>query len=53
MFLRKLRSRWSGPYTIGASTPFGEVTQENDYGCEFKVNCQILKLYLRGNTHGE
>ena len=25
-FLGKLKSRWSGPYTIVASTPFGAVT---------------------------
>ena len=28
LFPRKLKSRWSGPYTIVATTPFGVVTQK-------------------------
>ena len=38
LFPGKLRSRWSGPYTVVASTPFGEVTLKADSGCEYKVN---------------
>ena len=47
LFLGKLKSRWSGPYTVVASTPFGAVTLKTDSGSEFKVNGQILKHYLR------
>ena len=46
LFPRKLKSRWSGPYTIVASTPFGLVTLKTDSGSEFKVNGQGLKHYL-------
>ena len=47
LFLGKLNSRWSGPYTVVASTPFGVVTLKTDSGSEFKVNGQRLKHYLR------
>ena len=38
LFPGKLKSRWSGPYTIVASTPFGAVTLKTDSRSEFKVN---------------
>ena len=38
LFPRKLKLRWSGPYTVGASTPFGAVTLKTYSGNEFKVN---------------
>ena len=47
LFPRKLKSRWSGPYTVIKSTPFGVVTLKTDSGSEFKVNSQRLKHYLR------
>ena len=47
LFLRKLKSRWSGPYTVAASTPFGAVTLKTNFGSEFKVNGQRLKHYFR------
>ena len=34
----KLKSRWSGPYTIAAVTTFGVVTLKTNSGDEFKVN---------------
>ena len=34
----KLESRWSGPYTVVTSTPFGVVTLKAESGSEFKVN---------------
>ena len=46
LFLRKLKSRWSGPYIVVASTPFKAVTLKTESGSEFKVNGQILKHYL-------
>ena len=38
MFPGKLKSRWSGPYTVVASTPFGGVTLKTNSGDEFKVH---------------
>ena len=38
LFPGKLKSRWSGPYTVVASTPFGAVTLKTDSGSEFKGN---------------
>ena len=47
LFLGKLQSRWSGPYTVTEVTPFRVVTLRTDSGNEFKVNGQRLKHYLR------
>ena len=47
LFPRKLKSRWSGPYTVIKSTPFEVVTLKTDSESEFKVNSQRLKHYLR------
>ena len=38
LFSRKLRSKWSGTYTVLASTTFGVVTLKTNTGEEFKVN---------------
>ena len=47
LFLGKLKSRWSGPYTVVTSTPFGAaITLKADSRSEFKVNGQGLKHYL-------
>ena len=46
LFLGKLRSKWSGPYTVVASTTFGAVMLKNNAGEEFKVDGQRLKHYL-------
>ena len=43
LFPGKLKSRWSGPYTVVTSTPFGAVTLQAKFGSEFKVNGQRLK----------
>ena len=43
---RKLKSRWSGPYIVLTSTPFGAVTLKDESGSEFKLNGQRLKHYL-------
>ena len=53
LFPGKLKLRWSGPYTVLTSTPFGAVTLKTNSGCEFKVNDQRLKYYLRGNINEE
>ena len=52
-FPGKLKSRWSGPYTVVASTPFGVVTLRTNSGNEFKMNGQRLKHYLGGNINEE
>ena len=39
-FPGKLKSRWSGPYTVVVVTPFGAVTLKTNYGDEFKMNGQ-------------
>ena len=46
LFPGKLKSKWSGPYTVGSSTTFGAVTLRTDAGEEFKVNGQRLKHYF-------
>ena len=46
LFRGKLKSKWSGPYTVVSSNTFGAVTLRNDTGEEFKVNGQRLKHYL-------
>ena len=51
LFPGKLKSRWSGPYTVVASTPFGAVTLKANSGKEFKVNGQRLKYYLGENIN--
>ena len=38
LFLGKLKSRGSGPYTMVTSSPFGAVTLKAESGSEFKVN---------------
>ena len=51
LFSGKLKSRWSGPYTVLTSTPFGTVTLKDESGSEFKVNGQRLKHYLGGSIN--
>ena len=46
LFPGKLKSKWSGPYTIVSSTQFGAVTLRTSNHEEFKVNGQRLKHYL-------
>ena len=53
LFPRKLKSRWSGPYTVVAVTPFGAVTLKTNFRDEFKVNGQRLKHYLGGRPNEE
>ena len=47
-FPGKLKSRWSGPYTVISITPFGVVTTRTNSRNEFKVNGQRLKNYIGG-----
>ncbi|XP_021729224.1 uncharacterized protein LOC110696253 [Chenopodium quinoa] len=50
IFPGKLKSRWSGPFTVTKVNKFGSVELVNDKGEEFKVNGQRLKLYHEGAT---
>ena len=52
LFPGKLKSRWSGPFTVTMVSKFGSVEVENDNGERFKVNGQRLKLYHDGATVG-
>ena len=46
LFLGKLKSRSSSPYTVVVLTPFGVVTLKTKFRDEFKVNGQRLKHHL-------
>ncbi|XP_021754987.1 uncharacterized protein LOC110720262 [Chenopodium quinoa] len=48
----KLKSRWSGPFTVKRANKFGFVEVFDEHGNEFKVNGQRLKLYHEGATIG-
>ena len=49
LFPSKLKSKWSGPYTVVESTTFGAMTLKTSNGEEFKVNGHRLKQYLGRN----
>ena len=49
LFPGKLKSKWSGLYTVVASTTFGAVTLKTGNGEEVKVYGQRLKQYLGRN----
>ena len=53
LFPGKLKSRWSGPYTVVEVTPFGAITLKTNSEDEFKVNGQRLKHYLGGRYNEE
>nr|GEY62911.1 DNA-directed DNA polymerase [Tanacetum cinerariifolium] len=50
IFLRKLKSRWSGPFTIFEIYPYGTAKLIHPDGCNFKVNCHRLKHYHGGDS---
>nr|GFA47352.1 hypothetical protein [Tanacetum cinerariifolium] len=47
--LRKLKSRWFGPFTIAEIYPYGTAKLIHLDGCNFKVNCHRLKHYHGGD----
>nr|GFA93225.1 reverse transcriptase domain-containing protein [Tanacetum cinerariifolium] len=49
IFSGKLKSRWSGPFTIFEIYPFGTAKLIHQDGCNFKVNCHRLKHYHGGD----
>ena len=50
LFPGKLKSRWSGPFTIKEVRPYGAVVLLDRKGGEFIVNGQRLKPYLADST---
>nr|GEZ51806.1 reverse transcriptase domain-containing protein [Tanacetum cinerariifolium] len=49
IFSGKLKSRWSGPFTIFEIYPYGTAKLVHLDGCNFKVNCHRLKHYHGGD----
>nr|GFB02696.1 reverse transcriptase domain-containing protein [Tanacetum cinerariifolium] len=49
IFSGKLKSRWSGPFTISEIYPYGTAKLIHPDGCNFKVNCHRLKHYRGGD----
>ncbi|GKF28536.1 hypothetical protein Tco_0094878 [Tanacetum coccineum] len=46
IFSGKLKSRWSGPFTITEVYPYGTAKLSHADGSNFKVNCHSLRLGL-------
>nr|GFC13183.1 reverse transcriptase domain-containing protein [Tanacetum cinerariifolium] len=49
IFSGKLKSRWSGPFTISEIYPYGTTKLTHSDGSNFKVNCHRLKHYHGGD----
>nr|GFB33706.1 reverse transcriptase domain-containing protein [Tanacetum cinerariifolium] len=49
IFSGKLKSRWSGPFTISEIYPYGTAKLIYLDGCNFKVNYHRLKHYHGGD----
>nr|GEW01893.1 reverse transcriptase domain-containing protein [Tanacetum cinerariifolium] len=50
IFSGKLKSRWSGPFTISKVYPYRTAKLVHSDGSNFKVNCHRLKHYHGGDT---
>nr|GEV41962.1 reverse transcriptase domain-containing protein [Tanacetum cinerariifolium] len=50
IFLGKLKSRWSGPFTIANVYSYGTAKLVHANRLNFKVNCHLLKHYHGGDT---
>nr|GEZ04871.1 reverse transcriptase domain-containing protein [Tanacetum cinerariifolium] len=50
IFSGKLKSCWSGPFTIAEVYPYGTTKLVHTDGSNFKVNCHRLKHYHGGDT---
>ncbi|GJS00854.1 reverse transcriptase domain-containing protein [Tanacetum coccineum] len=50
IFSGKLKSCWSGPFTITEVFAYGTAKLSHADGLNFKVNCHRLKHYFRGDT---
>ncbi|GJX77901.1 reverse transcriptase domain-containing protein [Tanacetum coccineum] len=51
IFSGKLKTRWSGPFTIAQVFPYGTVELSQPDGPNFKVNGHRVKHYLEGQDH--
>ncbi|XP_062113942.1 uncharacterized protein LOC133824945 [Humulus lupulus] len=49
LFPGKLKSRWSGPYTVVKVFPYGSIEVASEKTGNFKVNGKRLKPYLGGH----
>nr|GFA04896.1 hypothetical protein [Tanacetum cinerariifolium] len=49
-FPGKLKTRWSGPFTITEVYPYGTAKLAHADGSNFKVNCHRLKHYYGGDV---
>ncbi|GJW91669.1 reverse transcriptase domain-containing protein [Tanacetum coccineum] len=49
IFSGKLKTRWSGPFTIAHVYPYGNIELSQTDGPNFKVNGHILKHYFGGD----
>ncbi|GJX72792.1 hypothetical protein Tco_0311387 [Tanacetum coccineum] len=49
IFSGKLKSRWSGPFTVAEVFPYGTVVLSQPYGHNFKVNGHRIKHYFGGD----
>nr|GEU61312.1 reverse transcriptase domain-containing protein [Tanacetum cinerariifolium] len=49
IFSGKLKSRWSDPYTISEIYPYETTKLIHPDGCNFKLNCHLLKHYHGGD----
>nr|GEZ64885.1 reverse transcriptase domain-containing protein [Tanacetum cinerariifolium] len=49
IFSGKLKSRWSGPFTISEIYPYSTAKLIHPDGCNFNVNCHRLKYYHGGD----
>nr|GEZ40167.1 reverse transcriptase domain-containing protein [Tanacetum cinerariifolium] len=49
IFSRKLKTRWSGPFTITQVFPYGTIELSQPDGLNFKVNGHRVKHYFRGD----
>ncbi|GJS50248.1 hypothetical protein Tco_0600369 [Tanacetum coccineum] len=49
IFSRKLKSHWSGPFTVAEVFPYGTVELSQPDGPNFKVNGHRIKLYYGGD----
>nr|GEZ96336.1 reverse transcriptase domain-containing protein [Tanacetum cinerariifolium] len=49
IFSRRLKSCWSGLFTISEIYPYGTAKLIHPDGCNFKVNCHRLKHYYGGD----
>nr|GEY97431.1 reverse transcriptase domain-containing protein [Tanacetum cinerariifolium] len=50
IFSGKLKTRWSGPFTITEVYPYGTAKLSHADGLHFKVNCHRLKHYYGGDV---